>query len=120
MPLLAVLILATQAVVPGPSEPFTAVCTYVYDGDTIAVRLEDGRELRVRYAGIDTPERDEAGGRRAQALNRALVLDRQVHLTPVEKQTDPYGRLVATPRVCDIDVEGALLAAGLARRWRRN
>lgn len=120
MPILALLVLAVLPSPALPAAPFTARCTYVFDGDTIAVRLADGREVRVRYAGIDAPERDARRGRRAAALNRALVLDREVLLTPHPDQTDPYGRLLARPAVCGIDVEQALLAAGLARRWEED
>ena len=35
-----------------------AEVTYVIDGDTIEVEL-DGREYRLRYIGVDAPERDE-------------------------------------------------------------
>ena len=60
----------------------------------------------------------EPDGPRASALNRALVLNRDLLLSPIAAQTDPYGRVLAHPTVCDIDVEAALLAAGLARKWR--
>ncbi len=114
--LVVVLMGSADAIEPPPS--FTAVCTRVFDGDTIGVTGRDGKVIRVRYAGIDAPEFDEPGGRRAQALNRVLVLDREVHLAPAARQRDPYGRLVAHPTVCGVDVERALLAAGLARAWR--
>ena len=115
------LILMLVAAAPSPTraaEPFTARCTRVIDGDTIIVQRPDGSEERVRYAGIDAPELDRREGRRATALNRALVLDREIRLQPAAEQTDPYGRLLAHPTVCGIDVELALQAAGLARRWR--
>ena len=35
-----------------------AEVTHVFDGDTIEVEL-DGRAYRLRYIGVDTPERDE-------------------------------------------------------------
>ena len=121
MPALALLILALSPLAAPPTpEPFTATCIRVFDGDTIAVMTADGREVRVRYAGIDTPEHGARRGRRAAALNRALVLHREVLLRPAAHQTDPYGRFLAHPFVCDIDVERALLAAGLARRWRED
>lgn len=119
MPIIISLLFALTAAAPAvPNEPFTAVCLRVVDGDTIIVRAAEGAEMRIRYAGIDTPEWDEPGGRRASALNRALVLGREVQLTPLAAQTDPYDRVLAHPAVCGIDVEEALLSAGLARRWR--
>ena len=119
LPQILVTLVLTGTVTATAPTPFTAVCTQVFDGDTILVRRPDGREERVRYTGVDTPEMDEPGGRRAAALNRVLVLNREVTLQPAREQTDPYGRLLARPAVCGVDVEAALLAAGLARRWRK-
>lgn len=73
----------------------------VVDGDTIVVRLAGGREERVRYLGIDTPETVhpqkpvEWMGAEATAENRRLLESGPLRLvTDVEKR-DRYGRLLA-------------------------
>ncbi len=72
----------------------------VVDGDTIRVRL-DGREERVRYIGVDTPESVKPGtpvqcyAKRASAANAALVAGRRVRLVGDVEQRDRYGRLLA-------------------------
>ncbi len=65
----------------------------VVDGDTVDIAL-DGREVRLRYIGIDTPERDEPFYRAATAANRALVGRRTVYLEKDVSETDRYGRLL--------------------------
>lgn len=72
----------------------------VVDGDTIIVRL-DGREERVRYIGIDTPETVKPGtpvqcfGKAASAENKRLVAGRTVELVTDVEERDRYGRLLA-------------------------
>ena len=66
----------------------------VMDGDTIKVQ-RGGEELRIRFCGIDAPEKDQALGFEATALLQELVDQSggQVLIDPVE--TDRYGRTVA-------------------------
>ena len=88
--------------------------TNVVDGDTIDVLIE-GRELRVRYIGIDTPEtvdpRRPVGcfGREASERNRQLVEGRAVGLERDVSETDQYGRLLRY-----VWVDGQMVNAALA------
>lgn len=66
---------------------------FVIDGDTIEVDLQ-GREYRVRYIGVDTPERDEPFYNEATNANRALVEDQEIILVRDVSETDKYGRLL--------------------------
>ena len=85
---------------------------WVIDGDTII--LEDDR--RVRYAGIDTPERNEPFYWKATRRNIALVKGKRVTLVICkEKPRDRYGRILAWVYVDGVDVGAVLLKEGLAR-----
>ncbi len=91
----------------------------VYDGDTIEA-LVDGRAERVRYIGIDTPERDdprqpvrEMAGI-ATAANRRLVEGRRVRLEYDVERRDRYGRLLAYVWVGDTLVNEVLAREGYA------
>ncbi|HXS43507.1 MAG TPA: thermonuclease family protein [Solirubrobacteraceae bacterium] len=72
----------------------------VVDGDTIHVRV-DGRDERVRYIGIDTPEDVKPDtpvqcfARAAAAANGRLVGGREVRLVLDAEPRDRYGRLLA-------------------------
>jgi micrococcal nuclease len=72
----------------------------VVDGDTIVARV-GGREERVRYIGMDTPETVkprtpvQCFGKRASAENRRLVAGRDVQLVVDAEERDRYGRLLA-------------------------
>ena len=88
----------------------------VIDGDTII--LDDGRH--VRYSCIDCPETDSSDDRKralaheATALNRRLVLGRQVRLEFDVSRRDRYGRTLAYVYVDDTFVQGRLVEEGLA------
>ena len=87
--------------------------TYVVDGDTIDVRLADGI-YRVRYIGMNTPERGEPCHREATAANRGLVAGKDVHLARDVSDTDRYGRLLRYVYAEGIFVNRALVEAGYA------
>jgi micrococcal nuclease len=76
----------------GPTEIGQVV--NVVDGDTIDV-VVDGRKVRVRYIGMDTPETHsglEWLGPEASAANSRLVMGREVVLEKDVSETDQYGR----------------------------
>lgn len=91
--LLAHLLLACGGVPPEPtpSEGEQVTIVQVVDGDTVA--LEDGR--RVRYLGINTPERDQPFYEEAREANRRLVEGKSVWLVLDIQPTDRYGRILA-------------------------
>lgn len=88
--------------------------TYVVDGDTIDVRLADGAVYRVRYIGMNTPERGEPCHSEAAAANRGLVADKDVRLTRDVSDTDRYGRLLRYVYAEGVLVNRALVEAGYA------
>lgn len=85
--------------------------TFVYDGDT--VMTADGR--RVRYIGVDTPERGEPFFEEATTFNKRLVEMKPVRLETCKKRpTDQHGRTLAHVWAEGGSVEEGLLAFGLA------
>ncbi|TFG66625.1 MAG: hypothetical protein E4H28_01335 [Gemmatimonadales bacterium] len=116
----AALVLTVAACVPAPGTTGEeAIVTRVYDGDTIEVEFRGDRE-RVRYIGIDTPERDdgrpairELAGLATEA-NRALVDGQTVQLEFDRERRDQYGRLLAYVTVGDTLVNEWLVAGGFA------
>jgi micrococcal nuclease len=87
----------------------------ITDGDTIRVRLASGREERVRYIGIDTPERGDCFSRRATAVNARLVAGGEVRLERDADERDRYGRLLAYVYAGDVFVNRELVRRGMAQ-----
>ncbi|MGE5596830.1 MAG: thermonuclease family protein [Hyphomicrobiales bacterium] len=93
----------------------------VTDGDTIVVDLV-GREERVRYIGMDTPEvagspgGAEPFGSEASAANKDLLRDGRVCLERDVSERDRYGRLLRYAWLADGRMAGEeLVREGLAR-----
>jgi endonuclease YncB( thermonuclease family) len=98
-----------------PTLPGTVI--HIVDGDTADVQLASGR-IRVRFHGIDTPERKQPGGSEATAALTALIADKDVDLEPFEQ--DHHDRLVARVYIEGNDVNGALIQQGHAWAYREH
>ena len=90
-----------------------ATVTQVIDGDTVALSNGD----RVRYIGMDTPERGEPLYKEATEFNRNLVEGKAVRLTKDISERDRYGRLLRYVYVDDILVNAELVREGYAREF---
>jgi len=125
--LVATSVAETVAVQPEPSSsgpPQTTIycpdcqlvdVTGVVDGDTIDTSIG-----RVRFFGVDTPERGEECFTEATEFTRLLV-GSQVRLEDGPRLEDTYGRRLAyvfDSQGNSIDVQ--LIAAGLAKSWTRD
>ena len=93
----------------------------VVDGDTIRVLFE-GRDERVRYVGIDTPEIAHRPGEAAEPLgeeaadaNRRLLGAGPLRLVFDVERRDRYGRLLAYVHGGDVMLNEALVRAGYAQ-----
>ena len=108
---------AITATPRGPAE--TARVLRIVDGDTILVLL-DGREERVRYIGVDTPETVapdrpvECFGTEASAANARLVEGQTVRLERDVSERDRFGRLLRYVYAGDVFVNAELVRAGFA------
>lgn len=91
----------------------------IIDGDTIDVRL-DGIKTRIRYFGVDTPERGRACYREATDRNESLVGD-TVLLLPDARTEDDFGRLLRYVFLPDgTSVDATLVAEGFAEAWTQD
>jgi micrococcal nuclease len=84
----------------GETRSDSARVVRVVDGDTVVVRT-GGREERVRYIGVDTPESVKPGtpvqcfAQAASAANKRLVEGQEVRLVGDAEARDRYGRTLA-------------------------
>lgn len=67
-------------------------CVGILDGDTISV-MRDGKAVKVRLYGIDSPERKQDFGQKARDFIGEHAFRKNVTVIPVDM--DRYGRIVA-------------------------
>jgi endonuclease YncB( thermonuclease family) len=87
----------------------------VADGDTLTI-LVDRREVKVRVAGIDAPEKKQAFGQRSkQAMSKCAY----GKASQVEwDKTDRYGRTVGKVTVDGVDCGQRQIELGLAWHYK--
>jgi len=97
----------------------TADVERVIDGDTIDVTI-DGTLWRVRYFGVDTPERGDRCFREATDRNTQLIGE-EVLLLPDQRDEDEFGRLLRYVFTADgTSVDATLVAEGFGYAWTRD
>ncbi len=92
--------------------------TSIRDGDTIDVKLADGKVYQVRYIGMDTPEQGDTGYGPSTQKNTDLVYGKYVTLVKDVSEVDQYNRLLRYVVVGDIFVNYELVHLGLAASYR--
>lgn len=86
---------------PRASDSLGGTVTFIYDGDTIKVRLDSGEDRRVRLIGVDSPEYDDPqesvrlSAFLARRFAYSKLQQKPVRLTQDREKTDAYGRLLA-------------------------
>ena len=85
----------------------------VIDGDTIDVEI-NGERQRVRYIGMNTPERNEPCFDEATAANVELVQGKTVELVKDVSETDRYDRLLRYVYVGNVFVNEEMVRLGYA------
>lgn len=72
---------------------FEGAVTTIFDGDSFLVRSATGKDIDVRLADIDAPEKQQPYGDTARAALQRLIGGRRVYVDVVD--TDKYDRKVA-------------------------
>lgn len=88
----------------------------VTDGDTIKV-LQEGKEIRVRLYGVDTPEKKQPFGQKAKAFTAAMVAGKMVEIETIDR--DRYGRPVVIVNEGDQCLNEELVKNGFAWVYRQ-
>ncbi len=95
---------------------FSGKVIVVMDGDTLLV-LKEGEPVKVRLAEIDAPEKAQPFGMASQKSLAEMVKGRQVKVN--SRAVDDYGRVVATIRVGETDVNREQVRRGMAWEYSR-
>ncbi len=116
---IAAFVLVACICAPVFADGFEATVTRVFDGDSFLVRPARGKDIDVRLADIDAPEKRQPYGNEARAALKRLIEGRRVYVDVIE--TDQYRRKVAhVYRLPDrLDVRRALVHDGHVWVWRK-
>ncbi len=95
-----------------PAQGQQGLVVAVTDGDTLTLRLPDGKPVTVRLRDIDAPEICQPWGPEAKAALAELALNKLAILTPSAR--DSFGRVVGRITVEDLDVGRRLVEDGHA------
>ncbi len=87
----------------------------IVDGDTFTL-LVDRRQLRIRLAEIDTPEKGQPYGKQARQALSDMIFNKAVRI--VEIDHDRYGRVVGRVFVGSLDVNAEMVRRGAAWVYR--
>ena len=112
--LFLILFLPTLAIA---SEPFEGKVIGITDGDTLKVLTDQKRQVKIRLAEIDTPEKKQPWGNRAKQALSDLTFGKRVSVHPVT--TDRYGRTVAHIYVDGKNVNREMVKGGNAWVYRK-
>ena len=93
------------------AQTYEGIVVKVADGDSITI-LYEGKELRIRLAEIDAPERGQPFWKKSREALADYVAGKQVQV--VEVDIDRYKRIVGQVYIGETWVNGALVRGGYA------
>jgi len=111
LPLLLLFTLSAQA------ETLEGKVVKIADGDTLTLLTSSNQQVKVRLAGIDTPERKQPFGNRAKQALAKLAFQKQALIEAETK--DRYGRTVGVVFVDGLNVNHELVKQGMAWVYRK-
>lgn len=100
-----------------PAQEIAGRVVGIADGDSFTLLTVDKREIEVRLAEIDAPERGQPYGSRSREQLSMLIFQQEV---VVDVQTvDRYGRTVGRPYRGELDVCAEMVRTGAAWAYRQ-
>ena len=97
------------------SSAHTGKVVGIADGDTLTL-LVGTKQLKIRLAEIDAPERCQPYGTKAKQALSDLVFGKSARVVEVDR--DRYGRIVGRVYVGDLDINAELVRQGYAWVYR--
>jgi endonuclease YncB( thermonuclease family) len=98
------------------SSAFEAIVTAVTDGDTVKIEYQN-KTIKVRLAGIDTPELKQEFGLESKKALEEKVLNKKVYIDGDKK--DRYGRLIADLKIGSRWINKELVEEGYAWHYKQ-
>lgn len=98
------------------AQTFKGKVVGVVDGDTVTVLDSQYRQITVRLAGIDAPEKKQDFGEAAKEYLAGLIFQKKI--TVVGSKKDRYGRTIAKILLDGKDINLAMIEAGFAWHYK--
>ncbi|GJM64918.1 thermonuclease family protein [Persicobacter diffluens] len=89
----------------------------VLDGDTIIILDKDKKQHRIRFYGVDAPEKAQAFGQKSKKAVSNLIAGKEVMVIVVGQ--DKYERLIGKVHLESVYVNAWLVGEGLAWHYKR-
>jgi|TARA_B100001093_G_scaffold158003_1_gene150510 micrococcal nuclease len=89
----------------------------IADGDTLTLLTDSNKKIKIRLAGIDTPERKQSFGNTAKNVLAKLVFQKEIQIEVLTK--DRYGRTVGIVFLDNQNVNYELVRKGMAWAYKR-
>lgn len=89
----------------------------VVDGDTMIIRVDNTRNVRIRLSEIDAPEYDQPWGSQARRALSYLTIGKEARV--VSRTVDNFGRPLGRVFVGDLDVNLEMVKQGNAWVYRQ-
>jgi micrococcal nuclease len=89
----------------------------VVDGDTIVVKLANGKQERVALIGVDAPERGRKGSEQSTDCINRLLASGPIGLELDTVTRDKYKRLLAYVHAGTVFVNREIVREGFAKAW---
>lgn len=109
-------LLSTLSAAPSWADTLVGTVVGVSDGDTVTVLVDGHREVHVRIAGIDAPEKRQPFGQAAKKLMSDCSFGKPASIE--WKKLDRYGRTVGKLTVAGTDCGLQQIEAGLAWHYK--
>jgi len=101
---------------PSTAETVEGLVVGIADGDTFTLLTPDQRQIKIRIAEIDAPERGQPYSSRSREQLADLIF--QKDLTVRVQVVDRYNRVVGRPVIGDMDVTVEMIRSGAAWVYR--
>ncbi|WP_017733014.1 thermonuclease family protein [Nafulsella turpanensis] len=89
----------------------------ISDGDTFTFLASGNRQIKVRLAEVDTPERSQPYGKRAKEALSSLIFGQEIRVQKAD--VDRYGRLVGHVYFGKVHVNRKMVQDGMAWVYRQ-
>lgn len=114
---LLVFLTITFSITSIQAETIQGKVVHIADGDTLRILTPSNQQIKIRLAGIDTPEKAQAFSNKAKQALAALIFQKQITVDVLT--IDRYGRSVGRVYVKGFDVNAELVQQGYAWVYRK-